>query len=82
MRALSLAINGRNVRAEVEPRLSLVDFLRAVIPRFPEHQADRAAARMQLAPVLAAAMARFMAAHPAPPQRRGQLDASMKALET
>ena len=28
MRALSLAINGRGVQAEVEPRLSLVDFLR------------------------------------------------------
>jgi carbon-monoxide dehydrogenase small subunit len=32
MKALSLTINGRNVKAEVEPRLNLVDFLR-------EHQA-------------------------------------------
>ena len=32
MKALSLTINGRNVRAEIEPRLNLADFLR-------EHQA-------------------------------------------
>lgn len=65
----------------VDILLPVVNFLRAVIPRFPDHQANCAGARMALVPVLAAAAAKFEQAQPVSP-RRGELEISLKALKT